>query len=589
MGDTDTTATMHRLPDAQPAAKRRTLLGGAGLALGATLTLPRGPLTRTARAQPTASGATARPIDSTVHRRAWQVREACARRSETIPIAPHPANDDETRYPNRIGSDTRGLPHNDRGEVDPAAYQVLLDACESGLPADFEKVPLGGTRRLGNPVGTLAVNFVGLDPTQIAIPPAPALASAARAADAVEVYWQALLRDVPFFEFQNDTANRAVLAACDELSRLSDFNGPKQGGRVTPSTLFRVNALYFDPADPKGRSVMPAGVEEGPVMSQFLLRDIPFGSQWISARIRPATPESEFVTSYEDWLRAQNGEPPRGQARFETTPRYVSNGRDLVRMGITSSIAMHLLLGTPGAADPRYGGMFQVSQPTVSPTNPYRRSRNQGPGGASFGPSHVQAVLAQGISQAPRSAYWQKWFVHRTLRPEAYGGLAHHRLANGVSDYPVHEEFLRSEALDRTRARQGTYLLSHTYPDGSPPFSAYPGGGAAVAGVTATLLKAWFDESLTISNPVQPDPRDPTRLIPYTGPPLTVGGELNKLASNYAMGRNWGGIHWRTDAAASLALAEQVAIAILRDERDAIREEFDSFTFTRFDGTRVTI
>ena len=43
------------------------------------------------------------------------------------------------------------------------------------------------------------------------------------------------------------------------------------------------------------------------MVSQFLLRDMPFGAQWISARIRPATPDSEFLTEYEEWLRAQNG------------------------------------------------------------------------------------------------------------------------------------------------------------------------------------------------------------------------------------------------------------------------------------------
>jgi taurine dioxygenase len=41
---------------------------------------------------------------------------------------------------------------------------------------------------------------------------------------------------------------------------------------------------------------------------------------------------------------------------------------------------------------------------------------------------------------------------------------------------------------------------------------------------------------------VQPDPSDATRLIPYVGPPLTVGGELNKLALDNGLGRNWAGI-----------------------------------------------
>lgn len=49
------------------------------------------------------------------------------------------------------------------------------------------------------------------------------------------------------------------------------------------------------------------------------------------------------------------------------------------------------------------------------------------------------------------------------------------------------------------------------------------------------------------------------------------------------------GIHWRTDAAASLALGEQVAISLLRDERRTFREPFEGFTFTRFDGTRITV
>ena len=58
---------------------------------------------------------------------------------------------------------------------------------------------------------------------------------------------------------------------------------------------------------------------------------------------------------------------------------------------------------------------------------------------------------------------------------------------------------------------------------------AHPGGATSIGAVTATLLKAFFDESRVITDPVQPDPLDPTRLVPYSGPQLTVGGELNKL------------------------------------------------------------
>jgi hypothetical protein len=566
------------------------MLGGVGLAIGAGLAPAAS--AQTMPAAPVAAQPAARAVDGAMHRRALEVREACARMASAVPVAPHPANDDEMRYPNRIGTDTRALPHDARGEVDQAAWRALHDACHSGEPEDFEKIPLGGVRKLVNPVGTTAVSLSGLTPTQIAIPPAPALASAERAAEAVEVYWQALLRDVPLHEFQNGSDHSAVRAACEELSRLSDFRGPKAEGRVTPGTLFRGSALYFDVNDPKGRSVSPPGTLDGPMVSQFLLRDVPCGAQWLSASMRPATPASEFMAEYEEWLRIQNGEAPRGRMQFDGTPRYIATGRDMaeyVRGGTPPVAAALLLVATPAAPDARYGGLYPAAQSPVSAANPYRRSRTQMAGPASFGPPHALALLGTGLIYAVRAAYWQKYFVHRTLRPEAYGGLAHHRLVSGVSDYPVHEEFLRSEALDRCRAKYGTCLLPQCYPEGAPTHSAYPGGASAVGAVTATLLKAFFDENRVIPDPVQPDPADPTRLVAYKGPPLTVGGELNKLALNLGGGRNWAGIHWRSDAAASLPIAEEVAISMLREERATCRETFEGFSLTRFDGTRVTI
>jgi hypothetical protein len=82
-----------------------------------------------------------------------------------------------------------------------------------------------------------------------------------------------------------------------------------------------------------------------------------------------------------------------------------------------------------------------------------------------------------------------------------------------------------------------------------------------------------------------------TGLVAYTGPDagsLTVGGELNKVAANIAMGRNFAGIPWRTDYSESLTLGEAVAIGIL-EEQKATYNEGGSFTLTKFDGTTVTI
>ena len=179
--------------------------------------------------------------------------------------------------------------------------------------------------------------------------------------------------------------------------------------------------------------------------------------------------------------------------------------------------------------------------------------------------------------------------MHRTLRPEAYGGLAHHRLANGVTDYPLHDDFLRSEALGRTRAKHGTYLLSQTYPDGSPIFSAYPGGGAAVAGVDGDPAEGLLRRGPGHRRPgaarsARPDAAGALQRAAADG---RRGAEQD--GANFAMGRNWTGIHWWSDAAASMAIGEEVAIGMLRDERATYREDFEGFSFTRFDGSRVTV
>lgn len=577
-------------------ASRRRFLGAAGAGLA-------GVAAGAALAPTPASAQTGAPLDAPsvadqdelFRQRAWRVRTDLAKAAADQPIPPHPTNGDEERYPNKIGSDSRALPHNARGEVELAAWRLADQAFRTRDPADFEKIPLGGTRKLLNPVGTLAVSLDGFNASQFALPPAPALASAARAGEAVEIYWASLLRDVPFHEFRDDTTNKDVIAAADELSRAPDFHGPKAGGRVTPQTLLRGAALYVDGNDRSGRTgrwVTPPGVADGPYISQFLYRDVPLGPQTLSARIRSYTPANEFLTQPDEWLSVQNGQTPKGRVVVDARSRYIATTRDLAAYAHAAAAFGFIgnqLLGTPAAADAAYGGVFPGSQRTLAANNPYLKSKTQGGAAGTFGPAYFQSILSLAHSLAIRINYYQKWYAQRILRPEAFGGLVHQRLANKVTDYPIHEAFLGSQALERSRAKHGTHLLSQVYPEGAPIHSSYPGGAAIIAAVTATLLKAFYDESLPWPNPVQPDPADPTKLVPYQGPTLTVGGELNKLALNYGSGRTAAGIHWRSDAAASYAQGEALVIGLLREQKQTFREPFDGFSFTRFDGTRVTI
>jgi hypothetical protein len=121
------------------------------------------------------------------------------------------------------------------------------------------------------------------------------------------------------------------------------------------------------------------------------------------------------------------------------------------------------------------------------------------------------------------------------------------------------------------------------------PFS-YGEAHGVVAGATVTALRAFFDESAVILNPVVAAD-DGQSLLPYTGSDageIAVGGELNKLANNVALGRDIAAVHWRSDATQALLLGETMAISILRDQHLTFNESFDGFTFTKFDGSTIT-
>src|SRR5262249_17913001 len=135
----------------------------------------------------------------------------------------------------------------------------------------------------------------------------------------------------------------------------------------------------------------------------------------------------------------------------------------------------------------------------------------------------------------------------------------------------------------------GTWLLPMAFPEGSPTHPAYGSGHATVAGACVTVLKAVFDESHPLPHPKVPTPDGLALVDAPASTTLTVGGELNKLASNVPTGRNRAGVHWRTDAINAILLGEQVALSILRDQKACYNETFSGLPFTKFDGTKVTV
>src|SRR5262245_52930812 len=58
-------------------------------------------------------------------KQAFSLRVEAAIRERDLPTAEHAANSDEESYPNKIASYSKGLPHNNLGEVDIPAYDSL--------------------------------------------------------------------------------------------------------------------------------------------------------------------------------------------------------------------------------------------------------------------------------------------------------------------------------------------------------------------------------------------------------------------------------------------------------------------------------
>ena len=352
--------------------------------------------------------------------RAYRVRVDAARLQQSIPIPPHPTNGDEAKYANKIATDTRGFPHNKLGEVDLKAYQSFINALNSEDPNEYEKIILGGKRKLLQPLGPLAVSLSGLNASQLTIPVPPTLDSAEQAAEFLEIAWQQLLQDIPFSEFHNNTTNPLIVAAVQDLNRLSAFKGPKQNGRVTPELLFRGTAIYVNGSGATIYHTLP-GVDVGPYVSQFLLRPVPAGTQSYLQlnRVPLAIPENSFQTNYNEWLLVQNGGDSGRTIKFDSTRRYFINGRDQSEIAHTPppvyTNAALILLAKPAIDNFLAGG---VGSP-YNPGNPYNNLKTQASGSATFGAGYSQSIIAWVTPHAIRAAYWQKYYVHRRLRAES--------------------------------------------------------------------------------------------------------------------------------------------------------------------------
>lgn len=532
-------------------------------------------------------------------------------------------NGDEKLVPGYASQFTKTFEHDPSTGLVTAqgqtSYQQLVTAMNSGLQADFNAIiRYPSSFKLVNPQAGLAFCMEGCDSSLFSIAQFPQLSSAELAAYMIELYLMQLCRDVQFNQYgtglgsdSNGSGGSLTNDAAAVLQDLgSAYMGPRNSfGVVDASVLFRGDSY---------------GSLAGPYVSQFALLSLktPFMAGTGAQNLNPApfiklvqqwpiAQGRQFGVSFADFVAIENGTCPKPYTANDYDPvnkRYIITGRDwgsFVHFDINCEsffYAAYILNG--------YGFPYSLSLPYYNGAMPNEGSF------ATMGMVEMFSML-EGVSVEAMKASWaQKWRCNRALRPEAFGGLVQQAEVTASNPFSLDTSLFVSHAginvlnqvlanntlqanypdNNLTQAQAATYLFAQMYPEGSPNHPTYPSGHATIAGACATILKAFFEDTTLITTvvvPVQPNPSNPTQLIPLSNQGenlITVASELDKLASNVAMARSFAGVHYRIDGEQGILLGEAVAIKYLQDHCMNYNEQaFTGYVITKRDGTRIRI
>jgi hypothetical protein len=358
----------------------------------------------------------------------------------------------------------------------------------------------------------------------------------------------------------------------------------------------------------------------------------------------------DYLTDFDTWLAVQNGvpipdvNPPPNLVTKADDPdaqvtRHIITGRDLANkvrrqvpyLSHRDAAEILLEMGVPKdpnipyqqAKDFDNGGERTVSTSGTGGTGGIRTGKPF----INFGPHDILDTVVDVFIPGQNVCWYRKWAVHRRLRPEEYAGRIHAQKARGRS-FDIPSNVLDSDALGRIDDEFGSFLLPQAYTEGSPTHPSFPAGHSGVAGACVTVLKAMFDGTHELTNdelvvPVADGTTDATlagggvatevqqthlkTVADLTGGSggtvaatqaeideaadgtVTVNDELNKLAVNMALGRNWAGIHYRTDGIDGFLVGEQAAVRYLQDHIRQHSLPFDGYRlepfFDRYPGT----
>jgi len=420
---------------------------------------------------------------------------------------------------------------------------------------------------------------------------------------------------------------KAALKITEELKKLPWFSDSELVLNDTEKAR-RQQRLYPTPSNAfRG---ITKGDDIGPYLSQFLLigttgvnandaeraaqdGQIAFGAISVDQRVRVAEAKN-YMTKWEQWLDVQNAAKVNGleayvqqgsKRRFMYTPRDLATYVHYDALYEAYFNACLILLGHGVAFDP--GIPYQEDD-----------TRDHQQGFAHFGGPHILTLVTEVATRALKAVRFQKYNVHRRCRPEVLGArvtkadqltditneFVRMRESIGVNEGNILYEINKANGplFEANPANDDkNYLLPMAFTEGSPMHPAYGAGHATVAGACVTILKAFFDCNSKFKPNgtcadrafVATNNGQTLELIPVLDQlgnkaELTVEGELNKLASNISIGRNWAGVHYFTDYYESILMGEQIALGILTEQKLLFKETF-SMTVPLFNGKTIRI
>ena len=494
----------------------------------------------------------------------------------------------------------------------------------------------------------LIYGLEGPDAQAVTMPPAPVLDSPELAAEIAEVYLMALLRDTHVSQLRNPAmgpqldADLGEACKCPPIITVPQTMSMLDNIMIDGKNWFQLNCCELNDDERKRHRDMSylslqrlfrglnPGDDAGPYLSQFLLignegvnckdkihkvadGQVAYGSLRVDQKVRYVQPCKDYMTTYEAWLDVQNAADVSKREDYLAKPpyRFITTLRDMatyVHYDALYESYLNACLILQGLGAPLDHGLpFQ---------GPDVEDKQQG--FVSFGGPHILTLVTEVATRALKAVRYQKYNTHRRLRPEALGGLID-RFTSGIEQNgelkPItplvkaldsvglldavakHNACQNAVHADRQADASGNatrHLLPIAFPEGSPMHPSYGAGHATVAGACVTILKAFFDHGWALvdeaANPIAFEPNaDGSALVGVAvREPLTVEGELNKLAANISIGRDWAGVHYFTDYIESLRMGEQIALGILEEQKLTYGENF-TMTVPLFDGSTVRI